>query len=92
MHDTEDYDKNETCYADFTKEQAEKFVKKANLYGFFGWQESYERKNIDDGKGVDICIKFKDGSVHETYCYEKFPLTYNLMAEVFYETFGYHIL
>ena len=92
LHEVDTYDKNETFYTKFTDEQVESFVKRANLYDFFNWQESYERKNVDDGKYVGIYIKFKDGSVKETHCYERFPLTYDIMAGVFEETFGYNML
>lgn len=45
-------------------------------------------KNVDDGEYVDIYIKFKDGSVKETYCSNEFPITYNEMSEVFCEAFS----
>lgn len=91
LHETYTYEKEETFYTRFTDKQIKEFVRKANLYGFFGWKESYHA-NVDDGKGVDICITFKDGSVKETNCFNKFPLTYDIMAGVFEETFGYNML
>lgn len=94
MYETIGYSENDeskTIYKKFTNKDEEFFMKKANLYGFFCWKESYD-SNVYDGKGVTICIKFTDGSVQEIHCYAKFPLTYDLMADVFYETFGYHIL
>lgn len=87
-----DDNNDETFYIKFTDKDAEYFIKKANLYGFFNWEKSYTNNNVYDGKWVNIFIKFKDGSVHETYCYEDFPPNYDKMAEVFYETFGYNIL
>lgn len=92
MHKTEDYDKNEIFYTEFTNKDAEYFIKKANLYVFFNWKESYMNNGVHDGKWVEISIIFKDNSIKETYCYADFPLTYDLMADVFYEAFGYHIL
>lgn len=85
-------EETKTYCIDFTDKDAEYFVKKANLYGFFSWEESYMRNNVDDGAWVSIYINFKDGSVQETYCYAEFPPNYNKMAEVFYEAFGYNIL
>ena len=87
-----DDNNDETFYIKFTDKDAEYFVKKANLYGFFNWEESYINNGVYDGKWVEISIKFKDGSVHETYCYADFPSNYDKMADVFYETFGYNIL
>lgn len=91
VYKTIDYGEIETFYAEFTDKDAEYFIKKANFYGFFNWKKSYEN-NVYDGYGATICIKFTDGSVQETHCYAKFPFTYDRMAEVFYETFGYNIL
>ncbi len=92
MYKTEDYNEIETFYTEFTDKDAEYFIKKANLYGFFNWEKSYINNNVYDGYGVTICIKFTDGSVQETHCYADFPPNYDKMAEVFYETFGYNIL
>lgn len=92
VYKTTDYDEIETFYAEFTDKDTEYFIKKANFYGFFNWEKSYENNNVYDGYGATICIKFTDGSVQETHCYAKFPLTYDLMADVFYEAFGYNIL
>ncbi len=85
-------DDDETFNIKFTDKDAEYFVKKANLYGFFKWEKSYINNNVYDGKWANIFIKFKDGSVQETYCYADFPPNYDKMAEVFYEAFGYNIL
>ncbi|MDE7138660.1 MAG: hypothetical protein K2O29_09455, partial [Ruminococcus sp.] len=84
----DDYDKNETFHTDFTDKDAETFIKQANLYGFFNWNESYKTPNVEDGTAVGIVINFKDGSVHETHCYEAYPPNYDEMAEVFHEAFG----
>lgn len=89
---TEDDDKSETFYDIFTDEQEENFVKRANLYDFFSWEESYYNPNVHDGMSVSIDIKFKDGSVKETYCCNEFPLTYDVMCEVFYDSFGYYMI
>jgi len=43
-------------------------------------------------KYVNICIQFKDGSIKKILCYAKFSFTYDKMADVFYEAFGYNIL
>ena len=84
---------NQYSSRNFTKEDAEYFIERANLYGFFYWKESYKTKNGGhDLPYTHIYITFKDNFIQEIYCYAKFPLTYDLMADVFYETFGYNIL
>lgn len=84
---------NQYSSRNFTKEDAEYFIEKANLYGFFNWKESYKTKNGGhDLPYTHIYITFKDNFIQEIYCYAKFPLTYDLMADVFYEAFGYNIL
>ena len=88
LHEIEDYDKSENFYTDFTYQEAEFFVEKANQYGFFNWEESYNNPYVDDGTAVGILINFKDGSVHETLCYNAYPPNYDEMAEVFHEAFG----
>lgn len=85
-------EETKTYCIDFTDKDAEYFVKKANLYGFFSWEESYMRNNVDDGAWVSIYINFKDGSVQETYCYADYPHNYDKMVEVFYKAFGEKIL
>lgn len=90
--ETEDYENSKTFYDTFTDEQAENFVKGANRYDFFSWEESYYNPNVDDGMGADIVINFKDGSVKEIHCCNEFPLTYDVMIEVFYDAFGYYML
>lgn len=88
LNETDNYDENKTFYTDFTDKDAEYFIEKANLYGFFYWNESYETSNTNDGKAVDIFINFKDGSVKKTLCYANFPPNYDKMEEVFYKAFG----
>ncbi len=92
IYEKKDCGEIETFCTNFTDKNAEYFVKRANLYGFFSWKEGYANLNVEDGKTVDIVIKFQDGSTQEINCYAKFPLTYDLMADVFYEAFGYNIL
>ncbi len=88
----ENDENSKTFYDTFTDEQAENFVKGANRYDFFSWEESYYNPNVYDGMGVDIVINFKDGSVKEIHCFNEFPLTYDVMSEVFYDAFGYYML
>lgn len=92
IYEKKDCGKIETFCTNFTDKNVEYFVKRANLYGFFTWKEGYANLNVEDGKTVDIVIKYQDGSTQEVNCYAKFPFTYDLMADVFYEAFGYHIL
>ena len=40
-------EETKTYCIDFTDKDAEYFVKKANLYGFFSWEESYMRNNVN---------------------------------------------
>lgn len=84
---------NQYSSRNFTKEDAEYFIEKANLYGFFNWKESYKTKNGgSDLPYTHIYIKFKDNSIQEIYCYAQFPFMYDKITDVFYEAFGYHIL
>ncbi|MBO5163390.1 MAG: hypothetical protein J6B75_02950 [Ruminococcus sp.] len=84
---------NQCSSRNFTKEDSEYFIKKANLYGFFNWKESYKAKyNGADLPSTNIYITFKDNSVQEIYCLAEFPPNYDKMAEVFHEAFGYNIL
>ncbi|MCM1316412.1 MAG: hypothetical protein NC244_13695 [Alistipes senegalensis] len=92
LHKRDDDDNSETFYTEFTNEDSEFFIKQANLYGFFQWNELYETPNVEDGIRVGIYTTFKDGSVQETHCYEAFPPNYDKMAEVFHEAFGYYML
>lgn len=84
---------NQCSSRNFTKEDSEYFIKKANLYGFFNWKESYKTKyGGADLPSTKIYITFKDNSVQEIYCLAEFPPNYDKMADVFYEAFGYNIL
>ena len=42
----------------------------------------------EDGGGDEIIVKFTDDSVHETYCSNEYPPTYDQMSHIFFETFG----
>lgn len=92
LHEIDEYNRNETFYTEFTNEDSEIFIKQANLYGFFQWNELYNKPNVEDGIRVGIYTTFKDGSVQETHCYDDFPPNYDKMAEVFHEAFGCYML
>lgn len=73
----------------FSDEDKENFVSQANMYGFFNWKESYEPMGeVDDGRCDHFITIYNDGSQHETWCDNAYPLTYKAMKEVFNETFG----
>ncbi|MCM1316413.1 MAG: hypothetical protein NC244_13700 [Alistipes senegalensis] len=91
LHEVDEYDKNETFYTNFTDTDAEYFIKRANSYDFFQWNESYETPNVEDGLSIGIYTTFKDGAVQKTHCYEAFPPNYDKMVEVFHEAFGFYI-
>lgn len=81
-------DDNQSSSSNFTEEDAEYFIKKANLYGFFGWKESYKTKyGGADLPYTSIYITYKDDSVQRIYCLDKYPITYNMMKDVFNEAF-----
>lgn len=84
---------NQFSSGNFKKEDAEYFLEQANSYGFFNWKKSYKTKNGgNDLPYTHIYITFNDNSIQEIHCKGKFPFTYNEMAEVFHEAFGYNIL
>lgn len=86
-------DDNQSSSSRFTEEDAEYFIKKANLYGFFGWKESYKLNGSgDDLPYSHIYITYKDDSVQEIYCLAEYPRTYEKMEEAFNEAFGGIIL
>mgnify|MGYP003304308696 CR=1 FL=1 len=77
----------------FSDENAEYFIKYANMYGFFKWKESYIKDgNVKDGTQTNITIEYMDNSLQTIECYAEFPNTYDEMQEVFYEAFGYNML
>ena len=80
-------DENETSCYGFTDKEAEYFIEQANIYGFFDWEEEYFTE-VEDGGGTEISVKFTDGSVHETYCSNEYPPTYDQMSRIFLGTFG----
>ena len=78
----------------FSDEDKENFVNKANMYGFFNWKESYLKNvSMNDSTMKDICITYSDGTEQEI-CFQQpnVPHTYEIMSEVFCETFGYDII
>lgn len=85
-------DDNQYSSRNFTKEDAEYFIEKANLYGFFNWKKSYKTKN----KGFDlpytyIRIIYKNDYIQIIDCDNAYPSNYDKMAEVFHEAFGCYI-
>lgn len=82
---------NQTLNRNFTEKDARYFIKKANLYGFFSWKDTYRKNFGADGPHTYICITFKDDTVQKINCWADFPFTYNKIGEVLYEAFGYDI-
>ncbi|MDE5557780.1 MAG: hypothetical protein K2J32_08865 [Ruminococcus sp.] len=78
----------------FSDENKENFVHQASMYGFFNWKKSYLKNvSMNDSTMKDICITYSDGTEQEI-CFQQpnVPLTYEIMREVFNETFGYYII
>ncbi|MCM1506292.1 MAG: hypothetical protein NC177_04030 [Ruminococcus flavefaciens] len=70
----------------FSEEKKENFVRKANMYGFFNWKESYEPMGeVDDGRCEYFLTIYNDGSQHETWCDNAYPITYDEMWDAFFE-------
>lgn len=87
-HSIDSHNEEENNIIYFSDEEKEKFVRQANSYGFFDWEELYERKNVEDGLYKTYYIIYNDGSRHETTCANDYPSTYEGMQEVFRELFG----
>ena len=84
---------NQYSSRNFTKEDAEYFIEKANLYGFFNWKKSYKTKHGgNDLPYTYISIIYKNDDIQIIDCDNAYPPNYDKMAEVFYEAFGYNIL
>ena len=74
----------------FSDEDKENFVRKANMYVFFSWKESYSPiGEVHDGGYTDFLIIYNDGSQHKTSCYNAYPDTYDAMWEAIRECFTY---
>lgn len=83
---------NQYSSRNFTKEDAEYFIEKANLYGFFNWKKSYKTKHGgNDLPYTYISIIYKNDDIQIIDCYNAYPLNYDKMGEVLYEAFGYDI-
>lgn len=84
---------SESFVSYFSKEDAEYFVKYANLYGFFNWKESYINDgDVQDGPQTNITIEYTNDLIQTVECFAEFPNTYDKMQEVFGEAFGYNML
>lgn len=68
----------------FSEEKKENFINKANMYGFFYWQEEYSI-NAYDGIHEHFLTIYNDGSQHETWCENAYPLTCDEMWDAFLE-------
>lgn len=74
--------------AAFTDEQAQQFLRTANLYHMFGWKANYEDPNVLDGYWETISICYTDGTVQTIRCQNKRPPFYGKVMESFDECFG----
>lgn len=72
----------------FSDEDKENFVRKANIYGFFGWKELYDIGEVEDGGYTKFLITYSDGSQQKISCYNKYPDTYSEVWNAIYEIFG----
>lgn len=84
---------NQYSSRNFTKEDAEYFIEKANSCRFFNWKKSYKTKNGGhDLPYTYIRIIYKNDDIQIIDCDNAYPPNYDEMAEVFHEAFGYNIL
>lgn len=84
---------NQYSSRNFTKEDAEYFIKQANSCRFFNWKKSYKTKNGGhDLPYTYIRIIYKNDDIQIIDCDNAYPPNYDEMAEVFHEAFGYNIL
>lgn len=78
----------------FSDEDKDNFVRKASRYGFFHWKESYLKNvSMNDSTMTGICITYND-ETEQKICFQQpnLPYTYEIMEEVFNETFGCYII
>lgn len=81
----------ETSYSLFSEENKNSFIKTANIYGFWKWEEYYTT-NIYDLSSVNINIVYSDGSEQSIFCYGGTAPDYQQIRNAFYDNFGYYMM
>lgn len=81
----------ETFYSSFSEENKNSFIKTANLYGFFDWEEYYVAQ-VYDAPNVNVNIIYTDGSEQDIYFLGMVAPNYEQIRNAFNDNFGYFIL
>lgn len=84
------YNDEEPVYSSFSEKNKRNFIKSANFYGFFDWEEYYDT-DIYDLSSVDINIIYTDGSEQSIYCYGGTAPNYEQMRSAFNDNFGFRL-
>lgn len=79
VYSDSDSEDNEETIGHFSDKAKENFVRLANKYGFFSWEESYVNLNVHDGGYTEFLIVYNDGSQKEIWCDNAYPDTYESM-------------
>ena len=79
VYSDSDSEENEEYTGHFSDEVKENFVRLANKYCFFNWEESYVNLNVEDGGYTEFLVIYTDGSQHRTGCSNAYPDTYESM-------------
>jgi len=77
---------------DLSDKKIQRFLKKANKYGFLDWKEEYVDDQISDGHQWGIIISFTDGRKHEIKGSNKYPSTWDEMYSEFETLTGTNLL
>lgn len=81
----------QTEYISFSEENKDNFIRNANIYGFFEWEEEYVREGVCDATSVGIDILYADGSEQSIYCYGWAAPNYEQISDVFYDNFSFRL-
>ena len=74
--------------ADFSKEDAEKFLKKIKSQSIYTWKDKYDTGNVDDYSWSYVEITFSDGTVKRTDFYYDKPANYKRIRKSFEKYLG----
>lgn len=86
-----DEDEEESVCRYFSDENKNNFIRSANIYGFFEWEEEYIRKGISDATAIGVDILYADGSEQKIFCYGWIAPNYQQISEAFLENLGFGI-
>ena len=69
--------------SDLDEENIATFIRSSARYGFTKWKDKYDDPNVEDGHQWGIRIVFADGTEKQVYGSNKYPQTYEKMADAF---------